>query len=109
MQACEHAKVPRTLTPNMRSKRRTGVSSVPVSEIALALLTSTSMPPKASTALLHRGRDGVVVAHVELQRQRAAAGGFHLRGDAVDGSGELRMRLDGLAGHHDVGAVARAA
>ncbi len=39
MHACEHANVPRTLTPNIRSKRFIGVSSVLVSEIALALFT----------------------------------------------------------------------
>ncbi len=50
MQACEHTKVPRALTPSMRSKRRTGVSRVRVRDIALALLTSASMPPKASAA-----------------------------------------------------------
>jgi len=34
------------LTPNIRSKRFIGVSAVPVSEIALALFTRISMPPK---------------------------------------------------------------
>src|ERR1041384_3911173 len=34
-QACEQTKVPRTLTPNIRSKRFIGVSAVLVSEIAL--------------------------------------------------------------------------
>ncbi len=58
--------------------------------------------------LLHSGGEGFGVAHVELQSQRAAAGGLHLRSDAVDRSGELRMRLYRLARHHDVGAVARA-
>src|SRR5215510_6810922 len=47
-QACEQLYVPRTFTPNMRSKRFIGVSRVPVSEIALALLTRMSMPPKCS-------------------------------------------------------------
>ena len=48
MQACEQQYVPRTLTPNIRSNRFIGVSSVPVSEITLALLTRMSMPPKYS-------------------------------------------------------------
>ena len=40
--------MPRTLTPNIRSNRFIGVSSVPVNEIALALLIRTSMPPNRS-------------------------------------------------------------
>jgi len=41
--------VPRTLTPNIRSKRFIGVAAVGVRLIALALLTRMSMPPKRST------------------------------------------------------------
>ncbi len=52
MQAREHTKVPRRFTASMRSRRFTGVSSVPVREIALALLTRTSSPPNVFTAVL---------------------------------------------------------
>ena len=52
MHACEQTNVPRTLTPNIRSKRFIGVSIVLVSEIALALLTRISMPPKCSAHFL---------------------------------------------------------
>ena len=48
--ACEQRNVPRTLMPNIRSKRFIGVAAVPVRLIALALLTRMSMPPNASTA-----------------------------------------------------------
>ncbi len=40
--------VPRALTWCIRSKRLIAISSVPSSAIALALLTTMSMPPKAS-------------------------------------------------------------
>ena len=55
--ACEQANVPRTLTPNMRSKRFIGVAAVPVRLIALALLTRMSMPPNALDRRLDRRRD----------------------------------------------------
>jgi hypothetical protein len=50
MQAWEVAKVPRTLIPNIRSKRFIGVSNVPVKLIAEALLTRISKLPNASMA-----------------------------------------------------------
>jgi hypothetical protein len=50
MQAWEQTKVARALMLCIRSKRLTSVESVPVSEIALALLTRMSMPPKVCTA-----------------------------------------------------------
>src|SRR5712671_7554811 len=49
MHACEQANVPRTLTPNIRSKRLIGVCSVPVIVMALALLTRISIQPKTAT------------------------------------------------------------
>ena len=42
--------MPRTFTPNIRSKRFIGVAGVGVRLIALALFTRMSMPPKRSTA-----------------------------------------------------------
>ena len=42
------AKVPRAFTDIIRSNRRSSVADVPVNWIALALLTTTSMPPKVS-------------------------------------------------------------
>ncbi len=49
MQACEVANVPRVLTECIRSNRFSGVSSVPVRLMALALFTQMSMPPNVST------------------------------------------------------------
>ncbi len=44
-------KVPRVLIWCMRSKRRMSVSAMPVSETALALFTTMSMPPKCAAVL----------------------------------------------------------
>ena len=41
-----------------------------------------------SAASRHRRSNGIFVAHIELQRQRAAASGFDLRGDTVNGAGQ---------------------
>jgi hypothetical protein len=49
-QACVVTNVPRVLIPNIKSKRFGSVISVGVSDIALALLTQMSMPPKRSAA-----------------------------------------------------------
>ena len=49
----------------------------------------------------HRG----LVAHVDGERQRLAAGLFDRGGGGVDGAFELGMRLDGLGGDGDIGAV----
>ena len=56
--------------------------------------------------LVERGLHRRFLAHVDLQRQRAAAGLFDLGGGGVDGAFELGMRLDGLGGNRDIGAVA---
>src|SRR5690606_24305800 len=48
-QAWAHRKVPRALTCCIRSKRFIGVSSAPLSQIALALLTRMSRPPNSAT------------------------------------------------------------
>ncbi len=108
--ACEHRNVPRTLTPNIRSKRFIGVASVPVRLIALALLTRMSMPPKRSTVAVDRG---VRPAPRRGCRRRSASAWppalLDLRGRGVDRAGKLRVRLDGLRGDGDVGAVARGA
>jgi hypothetical protein len=58
---------------------------------------------------LHGRRDRVGVAHVELKRERLAAGRLHFLRDAVDRALETRMGLGGLAGHDDPRSVARAA
>ena len=50
-----------------------------------------------------------LLADVDLERQRLAAGRLDLLGRAVNGAGQLGMRLDGLGGDRDVGAVARGA
>ncbi|MOA44768.1 hypothetical protein D3C78_1670900 [compost metagenome] len=55
--------------------------------------------------LLH----GLLLAHVQLQRQRLAAGRLDLRGNAEDGAGQFRMRLGALRHDDDIGAIARRA
>ena len=45
------------------------------------------------------------VAHIDGERQRLAAGLFDLCGGGVDGAFELGMRIDGLGGDRDIGAV----
>ena len=63
------------------------------------------------------GRDGLLdrvfhlrlVAHIDHQGQRVAAGFGDLVGGGEDGARQLRMRLVGLGGNGDVGAVARGA
>ena len=51
MQVLDDKKVPRALICCIRSKRFISVASVPVSEMALALLTQISMPPNLATRL----------------------------------------------------------
>ena len=53
--------------------------------------------------VLHR----LFVAHVDHERQGAAARLLDLLGGAVDRAGELGMRRLGLGGDRDIGAVAR--
>ncbi len=50
-----------------------------------------------------------LVADIAQDRQRLAAGGADLLGGGVDGALELRMRLGGLGGDRDIGAVPRGA
>ena len=56
----------------------------------------------ARDGVLHRG----LVAHVEHERKRAAAGALDLFRGAVHGSGQLRVRRVGLGRDGDIGAVA---
>ena len=56
---------------------------------------------------IERGFDRGLVAHVDHERQRLAAGLLDLGGGGVDGAFELGMRLDRLGGDGDIGAVAR--
>jgi hypothetical protein len=58
---------------------------------------------------LHRACTCVLVADVDHARQRLAAGGLDLVGCGVDRAGQLGVRLGGLGGDDDVGAVARRA
>ena len=63
--------------------------------------------------MLHRLRhcllDGVVVAHIQLDRQRPAAGGLDFFRGVVNGAGQARVRLVGFGGDHHIGAVAGSA
>ena len=65
-----------------------------------------SMPPKRATALSSAALTMHLVAHVDHQRQRLAAGALDLLGGGVDGARQLRVRFGGLGGDRDVGAVA---
>ena len=64
------------------------------------------MPPKRSTACVHRGGHRRLVADVADDRQRLPAGRLDLLGGGVDRALELRVRLGGLGDQCDVGAVA---
>ena len=88
----------------LHRRRRRGVRL-----IALALLTRMSMPPKRSTA---SATAACTLASSRMSHcigQRLAAGRLDLGGGGVDRAGQLRMRLGGLRGDRDVGAVARGA
>ena len=86
------ANVPRAFTPCMRSKRFIGVSTVPARQMALALFTSTSMPPKRSTAAPTAAAISVLVADVARDGERLAAGRLDLLGGGVDRPRQLRVR-----------------
>ena len=107
--ACEQTNVPRTLTPNIRSKRFIGVSSVPDSEMALALFTRMSMPPKRSAHCFAASATAFSSRMSTCIGQRLAAGLLDLARRGVNRAGQLRMRLIALGGDRDVGAVARRA
>ena len=81
------------------------VAATGVSWMALALLTTMSMPPNFAAVSIDRRLDGGFLAHVDGERQRVAAGLFDLRRGGVDGAFELGMRIDRLGGDRDIGAV----
>ena len=56
--------------------------------------------------LVDRLLDVGLVADVDDERQRLAAGALDVLGGGVDGAGELRVRLGGLGRDRDIGAVA---
>ena len=80
-----------------------------VSWIALALLTTMSMPPKCCAVWSSACLTVLLLAHVDHQRQRLAARLLDLLGGGVDRAGQLGVRRVGLGGDRDVGAVARGA
>ena len=57
----------------------------------------------------HGVAEAGVVAHVDRQGERPAAGLFHVLGRGIDRARQFRMRLGRLGGDHDVGAVLRRA
>ena len=77
--------------------------------MALALLTTISMPPNRAAVSVERVLHHRFVADVDGERQRLAAGALDLLGGGVDGAGQFRMRFGGLGGDRDIGAVARGA
>jgi hypothetical protein len=81
-----------------------GVAAVPVRLIALALLTRMSMPPNSRAAAA-----AAATAASSRAIGGATAGLFDLGRRGVNGSWQLRVRLDGLGGNGDVRAFARRA
>src|SRR5205823_133743 len=63
--------------------------------------------PELLDRLHHRVGGLIFEANVADQRQRLAARGFDLLGGGEDGAGQPGVRLRGLGGDRDVGAVAR--
>ncbi len=98
--------VPRQLMPCIRSNRFIGVSSVPVRLMALALLTSTSMPPNVGRRLFDGRLNLLLEANVGNTGQRLAARFLKLFDRRVHGAFELGMRLGRLGGHDDIRPVA---
>ena len=82
------------------------VATEGVSEMALALLTTISMPPKCAAVLSIASFTVDFVADVDDERQRLAARLLDCFGRGVDGAGKLRMWFDGLGCDCDIGAVA---
>ena len=68
----------------MRSKRFIFVDSVFVGEIALALFTSTSMPPKLANGRVDRRAYRLFVANIHYTRQASAASRFDFLKIAVE-------------------------
>ena len=63
------------------------------------------MPPNLRRGLIERGFHRGFLANVDLKRQRLAAGFFDRGGGGVDGAFQLGVRIDGLGGDGDIGAV----
>ena len=57
---------------------------------------------------VHRGGNRGFVTHIQLQRQRFAAGGVHFGRHAMYRAGQRRMRLGGLRGDDNIRAIAGA-
>ena len=87
----EVMKVPRALIWCMRSKRFISVACELVSEMALALLTTMSRPPKGLGRLLESGAHLGLVADVDGQGQRLSAGLLDLLRRGIDRAGQLRI------------------
>ncbi len=109
MQYFETMKVPRVLMPIIRSNRFMSVPCELVRLMALALLTQISMPPNSATVFSIAVHHLRLIPDVAQHRQRLAAGGADVVGRGVDGALQSRMRLGGLGGDRDIGAVARGA
>ena len=65
-------------------------------------------PEALGTALDRRG-DTRLVPHIHDERQRLTASAFNRLRGAIDGTGQLRVRLRGLGGDRDAGTIARGA
>ena len=107
--ACEQRNVPRTLTPNMRSKRFIGVASGAGQADRARVVDEDVDAAERCDGRGDRGLHRGLVADVAGDRQRLAAGLLDLRGRGVDRSRQLRIRRGGLGRDRDVGAVARGA
>jgi hypothetical protein len=91
----------------MRSKRLTSSSAIGAMLIALALLTTTSTPPRRSTVASTARWTASALPNVADDRQRLAARRADRLGRGVDRARQPRVRRVGLGDQRDVGAVLR--
>jgi hypothetical protein len=80
------------------------VAAIGVRLIALALLTTMSIPPSYGGS--HNRRfEGLLVVHIDHEGQRPASGFDDFGSRAVDRAGQFEMGRVGLGGDGDIGAV----
>ena len=98
-------KVPRALICCIRSKRRMSVCGDRRELDRAGIVDDDVDAAEFLAVFVERGLHRRLVAHVDGERQRPAAGLRDLGGGGVNRAFKLGMRLDGLGGDGDVGAV----
>ena len=109
MQYFDTMKVPRVLMPIIRSNRFMSVILRVGQADGAGIVDADVDAAEFGDGLVDRRDHLRLVADVAEHRQRLAAGGAHLVGGGVDRALQFRMRLRGLRGNRDIGAVARGA